>query len=78
MLILLKDKKFAVNLQCISELYIFFDKKDHSYKLKCTISCSSNGTNSRTLDNFKKEEDAVKQMELIVNQYEKGHKIFKL
>lgn len=29
MLILLKDKKRAVNLQCISELYIFFDKKDH-------------------------------------------------
>lgn len=78
MLILHKNKKIAVNMQCISELFIQENKKNGGYTLNCTMLCSANGTNQRTLATFGTEQEAIDMLENIVNRYEKGHHILKM
>lgn len=78
MLIHYKNKKIALNMQCVSELFIQKNKKSGDYTLNCTMLCSANGINQRTLATFGNEQEAIEMLEKIVNRYEKGDRIFKV
>lgn len=76
MLILTNDKRVIVNIDNVSKLQvekIGTDEYRDDYGIKVTLP-----EEKRTIAIFRTEERAKEMMEKIVNQYEKGHRVFKI